>query len=37
MGNQSSVYHGAPPPRKSKPLYQDMEEAWRLIGEATQS
>jgi hypothetical protein len=34
MGNQASsgVYTGAPPPRKAKPLYKDMEEAWKLIG-----
>jgi len=40
MGNQASseggsggsIYTGAPPPRKTKPLYQDMEEAWKLIG-----
>lgn len=31
-GGSSSVYTGAPPPRKAKPLYEDMEEAWKLIG-----
>ena len=36
MGNQASsgVYTGAPPPRKAKPLYKDMEEAWKLIGKS---
>lgn len=30
--SSSGVYTGAPPPRKAKPLYKDMEEAWKLIG-----
>lgn len=31
MGNQNSVYFGAPPVRKKAPQHADIQEAWRQI------